>query len=46
MLFTQLRCSRSVTAAINKMGNQFAPNDYAKRNYAAATLRMLKCVNA
>ncbi|WP_278187082.1 hypothetical protein [Microcoleus vaginatus] len=36
----------SVAAAINEMGDGFAPNDSAKRNYAAATLRMLKCVKA
>ena len=37
----------SVAVAINEIGNRFAPNDSAKPNYAAAaTLRMLKCVNA
>jgi hypothetical protein len=37
----------SVAAAINEIGDRFAPNDSAKRNYAAvATLRMLKWVKA
>ena len=36
----------SVAAAINEIGDRFAPNDSAKQNYAAATLRMLKCVKA
>jgi hypothetical protein len=43
----QMSAYCSVAAAINEIGNRFAPNDSAKPNYAAAaTLRMLKCVNA
>ena len=37
----------SVASSLNEIGNRFAPDDSAKRNYAAAaTLRMLKCVKA
>jgi N-acetylmuramoyl-L-alanine amidase len=37
----------SVAAAINEIGDRFAFDNSAKRNYAAATtLRMLKCVKA
>jgi N-acetylmuramoyl-L-alanine amidase len=37
----------SVASAVNEVGTRFAPDDSAKRNYAAAaTLRMLKCVKA
>ena len=45
-IITQMSAYCSVAAAINEMGDQFAPNDSAKRNYAAASLRMLKCVKA
>ena len=46
-IITEMSSYCSVAAAINEMGDQFAPNDSAKRNYAAAaTLRMLKCVKA
>ena len=42
---TQMSSYCSVAAAINEMGNRFAPNDSAKPYYAAAaTLRRLKCV--
>jgi hypothetical protein len=37
----------SVASSLNETGSRFAPDDSAKRNYAAAaTLRMLKCVKA
>jgi hypothetical protein len=45
-IITQMSSYCSVAAAINEMGNQFALNDSAKPYYAAATLRMLKCVKA
>ena len=45
-IITQMSSYCSVAAAINEMGDRFAPNDSAKPNYAAATLRMLKCVKA
>ncbi len=45
-IITQMSSYCSVAAAINEMGNRFAFDDSAKRNYAAATLRMLKCVKA
>ena len=45
-IITQMSSYFSVAAAINEMGDQFAPNDSAQQNYAAATLRMLKCVKA
>lgn len=44
---TPMSAYYSVAAAINEIGDRFAPNDSAKQNYAAAaTLRMLKCVKA
>ena len=43
---TQMSSYCSFAAAINEMGDRFAFDDSAKRNYAAATLRMLKCVKA
>ena len=46
-IITQRSSYCSIAAAINEIGNRFAPNDSAKPHYAAAaTLRMLKCVNA
>lgn len=37
----------AVASSLNEIGSRFAPDDSAKRNYAAAaTLRMLKCVKA
>jgi hypothetical protein len=45
-IITQMSSYCSVAAALNEIGDQFAPNDSAKQNYAAATLRMLKCVKA
>jgi len=46
-IITQMSAYCSVAAAINEIGNRFAPKDSAKPNYAAAaTLRMLKCVKA
>ena len=46
-IITQMSSYCSVAAAINEMGDRFAFDNSAKRNYAAAaTLRMLKCVNA
>jgi len=45
-IITQMSSYCSFPAAINEIGDQFAPNDSAKRNYAVATLRMLKCVKA
>ena len=45
-IITQMSSYFSVAAAINESGNRFAPKDSAKQNYAAATLRMLKCVKA
>jgi hypothetical protein len=45
-IITQMSSYCSVAAAINEIGNRFAFEDSAKRNYAAATLRMLKCVKA
>ena len=46
-ILTKMSSYCSVAAAINEMGDRFAPNDSAKPNYAAAaTLRRLKCVNA
>jgi len=46
-IITQMSAYCSVAATLNEMGDRFAPNDSAKRNYAAvATLRMLKWVKA
>ena len=46
-ILTQMSSYYSVAAAINEIGDRFAPKDSAKPNYAAAaTLRMLKCVKA
>ncbi len=45
-IITQMSSYCSVAATLNEIGDQFARNDSAKRNYAAATLRMLKCVKA
>jgi hypothetical protein len=45
-IITQRSSYFSVAAAINEMGDRFAPNDSAKQNYATATLRMLKSVKA
>jgi len=45
-IITQRSSYCSVAAAINEMGDRFAFHNSAKRNYAAATLRMLKCVKA
>ncbi|MEG4454169.1 hypothetical protein [Microcoleus sp. N9_A1] len=45
-IITQMSAYCSVAAAINEIGNRFAFDNYAKRNYAAATLRMVKCVKA
>jgi N-acetylmuramoyl-L-alanine amidase len=45
-IITQMSFYCSVAAALNEMGNRFAFDDSAKRNYAVATLRMLKCVKA
>jgi len=45
-ILTQMSSYCSVAAAINEMGYPFAPNDSAKQDYGAATLRMLKCVKA
>ena len=45
-IITQMSSYCSVAAALNEMGDRFAPNDSAKLNYAVATLRMLKCVKA
>ena len=46
-IITQMSSYCSVAVAINEIGNRFAFDDSAKRNYAtAATLRMLKCVKA
>jgi hypothetical protein len=45
-IISQMSFYCSVAAAINEIGDRFAPKDSAKPNYAAATLRMLKCVKA
>jgi N-acetylmuramoyl-L-alanine amidase len=46
-IITQMSAYCSVAAALNEMGDRFAPKDSAKPNYAAAaTLRMLKWVKA
>jgi len=46
-IITQMSAYCSVAAAINEIGDRFALNDSVKPNYvAAATLRMLECVNA
>jgi len=45
-IITQMSSYCSVAAALNAMGYRFAFDNSAKRNYAAATLRMLKCVKA
>ena len=45
-IFTQRSSYCSVASALNEIGDRFVLNDSAKRNYAAATLRMLKCVKA
>ena len=46
-IITQMSSYCSVAAAINEIGDRFAPNDSAKQNCAAAaTLRILKCVKA
>jgi len=45
-IITQKSSYCSVASAFKEIGDRFAPDDSAKRNYAAvATLRMLKCVN-
>ncbi|MEG4233284.1 hypothetical protein QUA40_14385 [Microcoleus sp. Pol11C3] len=43
-IITQMSAYCSVAAAINEIGNRFAFDNSAKRNYAAATLQMLKSV--
>lgn len=43
---TQMSFYCSVAAALNEMGDRFAFDNSAKWNYAAANLRMLKCVKA
>ncbi|MEG4277959.1 hypothetical protein QUA62_10840 [Microcoleus sp. MON1_C1] len=44
-IFTQMSAYCSVAAAFKEIGDRFAFDDPAKRNYAAvATWRMLKCV--
>jgi hypothetical protein len=46
-IIIQMSADCSVSVAINEIGNRFAFDDSAQRNYAAAaTLRMLKCVKA
>ncbi|MBP0012594.1 MAG: DUF3747 domain-containing protein [Roseofilum sp. SBFL] len=46
-LITQMSTYCSVASPLNESGNQFMPNDNARRNYAAAaTLRMLNCVKS
>ncbi len=46
-IITQMSAYCSVASSLNEIGNRFAPDDSAKRNYAAAaTLLMLKCVKA
>ena len=46
-ILTQMSSYYSVAAAINEMGDRFAPKDSAKPNYAAAaTWWMLKSVKA
>jgi N-acetylmuramoyl-L-alanine amidase len=46
-IITQMSAYCSVASSLNETGSRFAPDDSAKRNYAAAaTLRMLKCVKA
>ncbi|MEG4215398.1 hypothetical protein QUA27_04175 [Microcoleus sp. Pol14C6] len=46
-IFIQRSSYCYVAAAINEIGDRFALDDSAQRNYAAAaTLRMLKCVKA
>ncbi|MEG4199877.1 hypothetical protein [Microcoleus sp. Pol12A5] len=46
-IFTQRYSYCSVAAAINEIGDRFAFEDSAQRNYgAAATWWMLKCVKA
>ena len=46
-IITQKSSYCSVAVALNEMGDRFAFDDSAKRNYAAvATLRMLKWVKA
>jgi hypothetical protein len=43
---TEMTAFCNVATALNESGNAFYPNNPAQRNYAAAaTLRMLKCVN-
>jgi hypothetical protein len=45
-IITQMSSYCSIASSLNETGSRFAPDDSAKRNYAAvATLRMLKCVN-
>jgi endonuclease III-like uncharacterized protein len=45
-ILTQKSSYCSVAAAINEMGDGFAFDNSALQNYAAAALRMLKCVKA
>lgn len=46
-LVSEMSAYCQVASPLNETGNAFAPNDPAFRNYAAAaTLRMLKCVNS
>uniref|UniRef100_A0ACD5H067 Uncharacterized protein n=1 Tax=Desertifilum tharense IPPAS B-1220 TaxID=1781255 RepID=A0ACD5H067_9CYAN len=46
-LITQMSGYCAVASPLNEAGTRFAPNESARRNYAAAsTLRMLTCVNA
>ncbi|MEG4068191.1 hypothetical protein QUA42_12870 [Microcoleus sp. Pol11C2] len=46
-IFAQMSSYGSVACALNEIGDRFAFDDSAKRNYAVvATWRMLKCVKA
>ncbi|MEG4321017.1 MULTISPECIES: S-layer homology domain-containing protein [unclassified Microcoleus] len=46
-IINQMSAYCGVASSLNEVGTRFAPDDSAKRNYAAAaTLRMLKCVKA
>ncbi|MGK7903552.1 MAG: DUF3747 domain-containing protein [Hormoscilla sp.] len=46
-VISQMSSYCSVASPLNEIGDRFVPDDYARRNYAAAsTLRMLNCVKS
>lgn len=46
-LISQMSSYCSIATPVNEVGNKFAPDEQARRNYAAAaTLRMMNCVKS